>query len=344
MKHQHLTILLTFVVLNMPFLVIAQEQEKEEDPVAINGKILNKTSWHYYVDPKEVEKKEPEKVPLPAPPASPSKSTQSGKAPEPFSVAWFKANYEKIENYAIDHPDDPRAIRALAYVERVMLDKSELFAYKKMYHQSVDPNLQEGIRVPITGASKSMMIHRRSTDRKAAMTDILKKVAVIYFHDPSCQFCRQMVPVLNILKSAHPHAEIRVASTHENPVVNKLNPTIPVYQDTGLIELFNITIFPSVALFLPPNNVYVIAQGSVYFSELEKRMINVAFEEDILGDEWFDTINRDQKGLMSAKALRELPEDIADDPIKLINAVVDAMDPNHNPMNKKYDISYEDNQ
>ena len=75
----------------------------------------------------------------------------------------------------------------------------------------------------------------------------------------------------------------------------------------------------------------------MFFSEARKRMINIAFDQGILDEKWVDEIYAEQKGLISTEKLRTMPSDIADDPVKLINAVLDSMDPEFNPMNPKND-------
>ena len=192
---RHLFFVLLLSVVTFHSIAYAQENsdKKPPEPVQIDGKVVNDSSWHYYnEDPIEKEEELEPSVPSPAPAPVPTPTPSSKPRPEAFSVEWFKENYVKIENHAIDNPNDPNAMRALMYMEKVMLDKSETFAYKKRFHQQSDPNLQEGVRVPITGATNSLLIRERRETRKEAMHEIFKHVGVIFFHDPKCLFCSEL--------------------------------------------------------------------------------------------------------------------------------------------------------
>ena len=143
--------------------------EKKAEPIMHEGKPLNDESWHYYVD-KELLPEEEIILPPPPPPAV-SSGKGSEQKPEAFSVEWFKQNIAIIQARAMDNPNDKDAVRAHLYAQKVMLDKAELFAHQVSYQQSIDPNLQEGVRVPIVGAARTMNLMQRSEHREEAVDE-----------------------------------------------------------------------------------------------------------------------------------------------------------------------------
>jgi conjugal transfer pilus assembly protein TraF len=307
---------------------------KKATPITHNGKPLNEDSWHYYVD-KETQKPKPVPPPPPLPKGAGGKS--DSEKPDAFSVEWFQANFSVIKQAAIDSPNDPKAVRAYLYAQKVMLDKAEVFAKQVSYQQSVDPNLQEGVRVPMVGAAKTISILRKQEFREQAMDAIFEKAGVIFFHDPKCKYCKRMIVTLNFLKNNHPSVDIRVNTLGTDTVIPGLKSEIPVYLDSGLASMFNVQYYPTIALFQPGTDTsepiaHIVSQGYVFYTELEKRMINIGFESRMLDSKHYDQIFEDDKGLLSPDALKAMPKDIADDPVKLINAVIDSMDPDYNPM------------
>ena len=341
----YLLLIITVFIENAYAFEKESRPEKKTEPIMHDGKPLNDESWHYYVD-KELIPEEEIILPPPPPPAV-SSGKGSEQKPEAFSVEWFKQNIAIIQARAMDNPNDKDAVRAHLYAQKVMLDKAELFAHQVSYQQSIDPNLQEGVRVPIVGAARTMNLMQRSEHREEAVNEILKKGGLIYFHDPNCKFCIDMVPSINYVKKVYPHADLRVNTIGDTTQIKGLKPDIPVYIDSGVNDLFEINYFPTFALYVPPQSPndmpqgHIISQGKVYFREMEKRLINIGFETGLLDDSFYDTIFRDQKGLMSPDVLKAMPADIADDPVKMVNAIIDSMDPNYNPMNPKHNQSSE---
>ena len=80
-------------------------------------------------------------------------------------------------------------------------------------------------------------------------------------------------------------------------------------------------VWPAVVMMRPPQDVYIIAQGAVYYKELETRLVNIAFETEILDQEWFYRVYPEQRGLISEGQIAGVPEDVLNDPVKLINHI-----------------------
>lgn len=278
--------------------------------------------WHYYWDDeKKKEKEKKTKKELPSIKAAPS----SSKKISPFSTQWFKQNFQIIEQRAIDSPNK-KNMRALLYAERVMADKSEVFARRKRFIQSVDPLLQEGTRIPMNGAAKNAFLIYKDDQREAAFKELATKVGLVFFYDGMCGFCQKMIPVINLIK-IKTGMDIRVfVKNSPKNYVPKLNKGISVYPDNGYSKRFHLSFWPAVVMLNPPLDVYVVGQGSVGYRELTQRMLNVAFDRNVLNEEWYYRVYPEEKGLIAPEQLRAFSGDVVEDPVELINSVVDMLE------------------
>lgn len=288
----------------------------ESDPVK-TGKEEN-LGWHYYWDP-TLEEEEP----LPEdPPVQQSSSSQASPSKiQPFSTQWFQQNFETIQQAAIDNPNRDN-MRALLYVERVMADKGEVFARRKRFVQSTEPLLQEGTRIPMMGAAKNALMLYKDEQKEKALQELANHVGLAFFYDSSCQWCHKMIPVVNYLKEKT-DLNIRVfAKNSATDYIPILRQDIPVYPDNGYSKQFQITVWPALVMLRPPLDVYVIAQGNVSYPELTTRAINVAFDQNVLSEEWYYRVYPEQEGLISPEQLQNTDFLSADDPLEMIKQVM----------------------
>ncbi|GAA5143258.1 conjugal transfer protein TraF [Thalassotalea piscium] len=293
--------------------------KKEVAPVKTHNKNED-LGWHYYWDDEEAKEKEEEKI---VPPVA--QPTSFKKLIKPFSTEWFKENFEIIQQTAIDSPTKTN-MKALLYAERVMADKSEVFARQKQFVQSVDPMLQEGTRIPMAGAAKNLLMTYKAEQKEEALLEVNKHVGIGFFYDGSCGYCQRMIPVINLLKDKSGiDVRVFVKNTPKNYIPGLSN-NIPVYPDKGISSTFEVTFWPAVVMLRPPEDVYVIAQGSLTLQELTTRIVNIAFDQNILNEEWYNRVYPEQQGLLSPEQLADLPNFDADDPVSLINAVVELLE------------------
>ncbi|BBL92331.1 MULTISPECIES: conjugal transfer protein TraF [Vibrio] len=323
--------LIPFIVMLPLGLQLAHSQETVKrdgrpDPIEVHGE--SNLGWHFYNEyPDEVEEPEKEsEEPTASLPSTSSSSTQSEEElPELFSTAWFSANYERIEKAAIDNPTKEN-IRALLVTERMMLDKSETFARTKVRIAANDPILQDNMRIPMNGYGKSLMFKYKKKNYQLALKELTKKAGIFYFYDGKCIFCHQMIKALNLLKKRHGW-EIRVIARNinGNRIVD-LDPSIPVVRDVYHSKNYQIKHWPTLSMVVPEGNQhYIITQGVMALSTLERTLVTVSLEQKVLDDEWFYKIFPQERGLVSQAQFAHLPKDISDNPIKLINHAMDAI-------------------
>lgn len=288
---------------NLPTQKPVKTHDKKED-----------LGWNFYWDILE-EKKLTEKLPPPT-------STPVKKPIKPLSTEWFKENFEVLRDRAVDNPTKEN-VQALLYAERVMLDKSESFARKKNFYQSVMPNLQEGARLPMTGSAATAFRSFKAEQRQEAMFEIANHAGLVFFYDHDCSHCSVMIPLVNRLFRENKQKIYVIAKNLHGKTINRLDSNIEIYPDQGQSDTFNIKVWPAIVMLRPPIDVLVVAQGSLFYSELQKRLINIAFETNILTDDWYYRVYPEQRGLISNNQLDGVPDDIQDDPVKLINFIAE---------------------
>ena len=291
-------------------------QEVIQNPVTTHDK-QEVLGWNFYweniIEEEEANKKKEAPVTLPS---------EQKLPPKPLSTEWFKSNFQVITSRAVDNPSKEN-LQALLYAERVMLDKSETFARKKNFYQSVMPSLQEGARLPMTGSAATAFRTFKSEQRREAMYEISNHAGLVFFYDHDCAHCSGMVPLVNRLFRENKQKVYVIAKNLHGRTINRLDTKIEVFPDEGQSETFNIQVWPAIVMLRPPIDVLVVAQGSLFYPELEKRIINIAFETNILTDEWYHRVYPEQKGLISNNQLDGVPLDVQNDPVKLINFIAE---------------------
>lgn len=287
----------------------------------------------YWGDEKEVEPEEKSEV-IPTPPAE----TQQ-KPIKPMSVEWFAQNYQVIRDRAVNNPTREN-LRTELYAQKVMMDKSEVYARKRQFMQKSDPLLQEGDRLPLFGATSLAMIQNQESLKEKALGELYDDSGLMIFYDENCQYCRQSITVVNYLHRKFPNLDIRVyaRNTAQPDVVQGLLQDIKVYPDDliKVSERFDITNWPSYVLVTPDGTFSLISRGMINLETLKDRTLIAGFEHGVLGKDWYEKIHHTQMGLIASNEYSELPSGMEEDPVLLINSVIDMI---NNSSNKSF---YED--
>lgn len=217
--------------------------------------------------PKEEEKKKPEPLPeLTAPPPAPA-------GPPPLSTEWFQQHLDEYRNKAIDNPSDKSAMRAYLYLQRVAMDKAELFS--KSYQEVVmgDPFLDENNRLSVASfASKKAEAVARK-ERENLVTQVSEKAGMFFFFDESCDICGQQSYVLNFVKTKYGLTVIPVSMDGSGgAVVTNLGEAVT---NSGQADAMGVLQTPAMVLSYPEKNIHrVISQGSpLNADEIVKRTL-----------------------------------------------------------------------
>lgn len=272
--------------------------------------------WFWYKDPPDPPKKaepkveEPPPVAPPAPPPEPPKELPKFETTPPlFSVAWFRKNFEKIQNAAIDDPT-PDNVAAMLYAQRIMLEKSDNFATASTRMSQSDPYLDENNRVPLSTALRSATFYRESKAKGLALTELSKKAGLIFYFDSRCNHCVVMQQAVNAFSDKHNFIVYNV-SIDGNPLPNMKN----WVKDTGRFRDLGLQLTPTVVLAVPPSTYLVLAQGAMSYDMLEGRALVAAEDQKLLPVEMIRAANVYDRGRISPGDLKQLGIDTdPDDP------------------------------
>jgi thiol-disulfide isomerase/thioredoxin len=179
------------------------------------------------------------------------------------------------------------------------------------------------------GTLSLQMIQNQESVKQEALKDLYSESGLMVFYDENCQYCRQSIIVINYLSKKFPGLDIRVyaRNTAKPDVVQGLLPNIKVYPDDliNVSEQLQITNWPSYVLVTSDNTFSLIAKGMVSVELLTDRSLIAGFEHGALGKDWFDRIHHTQMGLIASNEYGDLPQGMAEDPVLLINSVIDMI-------------------
>lgn len=272
--------------------------------------------WFWYKS--EPEPKEPEEVKKPikkpeikAEPQSiivaPEKTTE--KPPEVFSVDWFKTEYEKKLNAAIDNPT-PENVREYRYATRVMLDKASNFTHEFQRQSLLDPLLDESNRYPFANASRGSFKRFTDQQRKSVIRSLKDKAGLWVFMDESCHFCQLQYPIIK--RTAQDNGLLVQFITKDGLHPKWMDKKEEVLKDSGQSKYLKINVRPATALVIPPKKVVVLTQGMLSSDLMEERFLAAMGNEGLLDKKMRDLVYPNEKGLLTPQDIKRASSKIKD--------------------------------
>jgi len=248
-----------------------------------------KRGWFWYeVEIEEVEAPI-EEEPLPAPMmaivpparaiAQPPDTVDDKPQPPQFSTAWLRENLPIALDAAMDDPT-PEKIAVYAYMQRAAFDRSEQFARNFQRVVLADPLLDENNNFPIATFGARAARSGRDEDRDKRLGWLAENVGFFYFHDATCQYCIEQLPVLSSVARSRGFKFMAI-SMDGSALTDAPFDTRP---NDGHAERFNVSRVPAIVMVYPPNNAAVISQGILSVRGLESRAIAVAEDVGLLSE------------------------------------------------------------
>lgn len=266
--------------------------------------------WFWYQqEPETSEVTAREPVDAPADPAS---EESFPVPPAPLSAAWFRENFPKFRDAAIDDPT-PENVAAYLYLQRVMLDKSSRFSDLVQQAVITDPYLDEVTRRPLATFAANEMNREAGQARDTQLRAVAKRAGIFFFFQSDCRFCDIQAPILASLADRYGF-EIFPISLDGRPMPNGLFQNYRV--DQGQARDLGVISTPAMFLAHPPDKTIQIAQGAISTDELVHRILLVALQAG-----WLDLREYEQTRSVSARATFDgarLPAEAVSDPQKLI--------------------------
>lgn len=233
--------------------------------------------WFFYHDPKaEPPKPKPKK--LPPAPGSPAPAAP----PKVGSAAWIAANIDRIREEAIDDPNDKAKMELYAYVQKLAMDKSEVFANAYIRTMSSNPSLDETISNP----TSTFALREMGDQRDAAMQEVLKKIAaetsLWYFFRSDCPYCHRENPLLGILQRDSGISILPISLDHKPMQDGSFADWVP---DAGQGAFLSVTNTPTIFLVHPATQkVASLAVGLRSLPDLQRRIIEIAREQNWIAE------------------------------------------------------------
>lgn len=274
---------------------------------AIDEFILRKEEgWFWYQDP--IEPKEPEpkpEEPTPPPKKTPETNVISMPKPEeppPLSAEWFRKNYSKYLDKAVDDPS-PENVAQYRYLTRVMLDKASNFARQFRQQTLLDPYLDESNRYPFANAMRGAFQRLNDKDRKQIIKDLSQKAGLWVFLDERCEFCVIQYPV--IARAARENGFLVRYITPDGKRPSWFKEGDEVSKDMGQSQFLKIKVWPATALVVPPDKILVISQGLLSDDLIEERILAAADKAGLIPQSDRFKVYPNERGILSPQDIQE---------------------------------------
>jgi len=304
----------------------AEAPVEEASSAMAGGSNFYKTKaegWFWYKDPPKEVKKKPEKKLPPPPPPPPSTEKPAEVKSEPVkpagppvgSVAWIKVNLPLYRDRAIDSPTNQN-IQAYYYLQRLMMDKANVFAERSTSVIMRDPFLDEDSRRPVATYAANTMNREASKRKDTVLKDLSNKVGLFYFFKSDCELCVEQAGVLQGL-SFKTGIPILPISLDGKPLDQNIYSEYRI--DDGQAKKLNIFNAPALALAIPPNKTEIVGYGAITQDVLENRILMVARDNQIISHQVFaSTQPLTDTGLLTMEDTKGLSEEDLKDPAVLV--------------------------
>lgn len=249
----------------------------------------------------------PAAVPEPHPAPATKPSTK-------VDVEWLQKNYAVLYKKAVDDPSEVN-VRALAYVQKILVDKAQRFQQVMTKVTDADPIINENTSTPIAGAGALAIRNANYRAQSAAVVELSKFAGMVVFVDGVCRFCAMQMPPIKMLKEEFGIDALVVSLDGQRPP----GYTGPIQKDNGLYRKLGLKVTPSVALVpnpkpfvdgQDPNTYLVVAQGFYSADSLAKQLAYAGHRAKLLSAQ----VSRDlavwDYGVTTAQDLKNLHLDV----------------------------------
>lgn len=258
--------------------------------------------WWWYKDPIELidieEESEPE-LELRTQDEQPKQDSSQANVvgPDVFSVQWLREQMPVLLDQAIDNPTKEN-IERYEYAKRITLDKAQTYAERTRDVVINDPFLDENNRVPLATFAKTALFNSQTNELDKALTYLSGKAGIWMFFDSSCDFCHTQVGSIQKLHDEYGFETMYISVDGQGmPMLEEW------YLDEGQAKGLGLSITPTTALVVPPNQVFVISQGAMAYDQLQERILLAANSNELLPEEYQKGLHVFNQGLITADEL-----------------------------------------
>lgn len=237
--------------------------------------------YFWYEDPPVVKEVKPNE-------SKPSVDVAGAKADKVYSVEWVAKHFPKLLNESIDNPT-PENIANLAYMRRIMIDRSQKFAEINKQVVALDPFLDEENRAPTSEWANIVSTRAIRKDKDDVFKFLGQQGGIWVFVDKpeKCAACKQYTDTVIrdfAEKYAIPLKVISVSTTE------------------GAIAAQNLKlkVTPTTVYVHPASkNYFVLSQGLLSQSQISDRLIIAGNAYNLFPKEIAEKANPYSKGLIA---------------------------------------------
>ena len=192
---------------------------------------------------------------------------------QPLTVPWIRQNIGQYLDRAIDHPSKEN-VSAYLYLDRLVKEKSELFARVGKQVIESDPMLDENVRRPISPAAAKIKDDMAHQAKEVVLKKVARIAGLVFYYQGSCKLCHLQAQSVLLMKQLYGFEVIPFSTD------GILIPELPDSRvEKSPHPTLNIQAYPALYLMQPPDNIVLLRQGGVSLTELCERVISVSAEQ-----------------------------------------------------------------
>ena len=219
-----------------------------------------------------------------------SESKVQTKQPEdrPLSQKWFRENFEKYQDLAIENPHDKEAMRNYLYLEKYMMDRAVTFGYERQKVIMSEPFLDGTTRRSTANFGMRSMNINASQNRQATIKALSERSGLVFFFRSDDGFSQQQLSPLVSLANNY-HFEIKPVSIDGGNLAETPWLDSEVTINAGQAETLGVRKVPAVYLFVAASGQFeMVSQGLQAQTQLEKRIMFAAQRGQLISNEEFE--------------------------------------------------------
>lgn len=266
-----------------------EPQNQQEQPTFDEFYEDSERGWYWYEQqPKENEEQTP--PPSNQPKVIPKSDSQVVQTERPLSQKWFRENFEKYRDAAIENPHDQEAMKTYLYLERYMTDRAMTFGYERQKAIYGDPFLDGTTRRSTANFGMRSMNIDAANKRKDSLKNLAEQAGIVFFFRSDDGYSTQQAPLVNNI-SRHYGFTVKPVSIDGKNLPNSPWSDDLVAVDSGQAQHLGVLKLPALYLFVSSTNQFeLIAQGLQSQTQIEHRIMYAAHRGQLITNEEFNSV------------------------------------------------------
>lgn len=213
--------------------------------------------WFWYINPEIKTEIKIEK----------QKTKQKNNISSSFgTIGELREEAKRLLEMAIMEPTD-KNISAYLTIQKLILDKSEIFAHKWQEVVWTNPDLDYTAVHPISNTGLSLYKQEKNSQREDDLKKIAQNTGIFFIFSSTCQYCIAQSGILKTFSERYGFKVMPV--TMDGKGLSEFPYPRP---DNGISERLQVERTPSIFLAAPPDRITIVSSGLLTLDELEERV------------------------------------------------------------------------